>query len=34
VADEEYAALRTERIGALLALDLSALAAERGVTLL
>ena len=33
VPDEEYSSLRTERIGALLALDLSALAAERGVVL-
>ena len=31
--DADYDALRTERIGALLALDLSALAAERGVVL-
>ena len=33
VRDKEYEALRNERLGALLALDLSALAAERGVTL-
>lgn len=33
VPDAEYATHRTERIGALLALDLSALAAERGVAL-